>query len=226
MTNQSVIKKYQSLFTIALIVLLAVLVGLFIASERLEAFEATATLQVAEQKNVLNTIAETIARNGADSVTESIIKDCPVDERLRFDSLLGQLDGGLSQAELRELDLLFSSCASFFADRKALMVTRFAREVEGFEAQVQLLDTLTTTNEMDNYQVATWQELLNQEQTQSQKFADLVEAQAAIITALISGESAASPAVVAILTGVTETRDELVFWRTKAAETRATLTTL
>jgi len=226
MPNTAAFKKYQTTLVIAVIIGLSLLAGMFIASERLETFELSARVQVSDQKTVLNTIAETIARNGADSVTEAIIRDCPVAERLRFDLLLGQLDQQLGSTELRELEQLFSSCASFFADRKALMVARFTREIEVYEGQVNLLDTLTTSNEFDAFQVEQWQELVAYEQTQSDLFTTLVIAQKQIIDALIAGQSASSPPVVEILTGVQETREALVFARAKAAETRASLTSL
>jgi len=134
MTNNSVLKRNENFIIVGGLLVLSILLGMYIASERVDSYEVTARVQVAEQQVVLNTIAETISRNGADSVTESVIKDCPVNERVRFDNLLGRLDAGLGVAELRELDGLFNSCASFFADRKSLMAARFDREVEVYEA--------------------------------------------------------------------------------------------
>lgn len=226
MTNQTKFMKYKNILFLLGAVAFAVLFGTFVVSERLETFEATARVQVVEQKVVLNTIAETIARNGADVVTESIIRDCVVSDRLRFDFLLGQLDGGLGYAELRELDQLFGSCASFFSERKSLMVARFTREIEVYTSHVALLDTLTAPDEYEKAQVAAWTELVSQEQVQSELFAELVIAQKQIITALIEGQPAGSPDIVLILNDVKEIREALLYARTKAAEARATLTAL
>jgi hypothetical protein len=181
---------------------------------------------VAEQQAVLNTIAETIARNGADSVTESIVRDCPIVERMRFDTLLGQLDGGLSSTELRELDGLFNSCASFFSDRKSLMSARFSREIEAYEAQVALLNILTAANEPKKAHVAQWKALVVEEQKQSVLFAQLVTAQRQIIDALIDGKSADSDDIVAILTAVNATKEALVYSRQQAEQIRSTVSSL
>ena len=226
MNTYSGLMKHKTVLTLVALVVIVILLGLFIASERLESYESTARVQVAEQQVLLTTIAETIARNGADAVTESIVQDCPIEDRLQFDSLLGQLDSGLAAAELRELDQLFTSCASFFAERKSLMVARFTREIEMYATQVELLDTLTVGDEYTDAQVEDWQQLLTEEQAQSEAFAELVVLQKQIIDALIAGQSAASPDVIAILNEVNETREALVFARTKAAQTRATLTAL
>ena len=181
---------------------------------------------MSDQRAVLTTIAETIARNGADSVTESIIRDCALQDRTRFDTLLGKLDQGLSYAELGELDKLFGSCASFFAERKAVMVARFEREIEVYANQVALLDTLSLSDAAAEANLEQWQALLSEERAQSQYFANLVTAQKNIIDALLDGKSTQSDEIQTILRTVPEIRDELVFSRQKAATIRETLTTL
>jgi hypothetical protein len=226
MPTYSVFKKSENIIVISGLLVLSVLLGLYIASERVDAFEVTARVQVAEQVAVLNTIAETIARNGADSVTESVIRDCPLNERTRFDSLLGQLDSGLSFLELQELDGLFNSCASFFSDRKSLMAARFSRESEAYESRVQLLDTLTSDDEFENARVADWKSLVAEEQKQSELFSELVEAQKEIIDALIEGQSARSEEIIGILTDVNETKEALAFSRQQAERIRNTVTSL
>jgi hypothetical protein len=226
MTTNSVLKRSEYFIIIGGLLLLSILLGMYIASERVDVFETTARVQVAEQQTVLNTIAETIARNGADSVTESIVRDCPIAERMRFDTLLGQLDSGLSLIELRELDGLFNSCASFSSDRKSLMSARFSREIEAYEAQVALLNILTATDESKEAHVAEWKALVVEEQKQSVLFAQLVTAQRQIIDALIDGKSAGSDDIVAILTAVNETKEALVYSRQQADQIRSTVSSL
>jgi len=226
MTNNSVLKRSENFIIIGGLLVLSILLGMFIASERVDSFEVMARVQVAEQQAVLNTIAETIARNGADSVTESVIRDCPVTERMRFDSLLGRLDSRLSTAELQELDGLFNSCASFFSDRKSLMSARFSRELDAYESQVALLDTLTTSDEQEEAQLADWTALVAEEQKQSELFAELVSAQKQIIDELIDGKAATSAEIVAILTNVNETREALMFSRQQADQIRSVVTSL
>ena len=226
MTNQSGFMKYKNVIILLATLVVAIIIGIFISSERLESFESTAQLQAADQRVVLNTIAETIARNGADSVTESIIQDCAVPDRIQFDSLLGQLDRGLSSLELNELNQLFGSCASFYADRKALMVARFEREIEVYEAQINLLNTLNTEDTYELSQVDRWKELFSQEQDQAEAFTSLVGLQRSIITALIDGQTPGSDEITAILSEVQETRESLVYARTKASEARSSLNPL
>jgi hypothetical protein len=226
MTTNSVLKRSEYFIIISGLLLLSILLGMYIASKRVDVFETTARVQVAEQQAVLNTIAETIARNGADSVTESIIRDCPVVERMRFDTLLSQLDSGLAVTELRELDGLFNLCASFFSDRKSLMAARFSRETEAYEAQVALLNTLTATDESKTAQVVQWKALVTEEQKQSILFAELVTAQRQIIDALIDGKSADSDDILAIITAVNETKEALVYSRQQAGQIRSTVSSL
>lgn len=226
MLDNSGIKNGERVVIIVGLLILSVLLGMYIASERLDSFEITARVQVAEQQAVLSTIAETIARNGADSVTESVVKDCAVAERMRFDALLGRLDSGLSQPELAELNQLFGLCASFFADRKALMVVRFEREFNAYQQQVDLLDTVTLADEHKKAQLEEWRALLVLEQEQSQLFTELVSAQKQIIDELISGKSSASAEIVAILTTVAETREALMYSRQQADNARSKVTSL
>ena len=226
MTNNSAFKKSEHYIIITGLLVLSILLGMYIASERVGSFKVTARVQVAEQVAVLNTVAETIARNGADSVTESVIRDCPAAERIRFDDLLGRLDSGLNNVQLKELNGLFSSCASFYSDRKSLMSARFARELEAYESQVILLDTLTTADEQAEAQVDQWVALVAEEQKQSILFAELVSLQKQIIDQLIDGKAANSEEILMILTNVNETREALVYSRQQATQIRATVTSL
>jgi hypothetical protein len=225
MTN-SVFKKSKHVVIIAGLLALSVLLGVYIASQRLSEYKTQAEVQVAEQKVVINTIAETIARNGADAVTESIITDCPTEQRLRFDFLLGQLDSGLTVVELQELDSLFSSCASVFANRKALMTARFAREVEVFENFVSLLDILTDRNELEEHQLSDWKALVAEEEKQSELFAQLVTAQKQIILALLDGKSPNSEEILTVLSDVNEIREALSYSKLQAGQIRSRVTSL
>ena len=226
MKLQTIYTENKTAFLLAAALLAALAVGVFISNQRLAQYTTVATLQVSEQANVLSTLAETIARNGADAVTESVIKDCPINDRIRFDALLGSLDSGLPIAELKALDQLFSSCASFYSDRKALMVVRFEREVAVYEDRVTLLDTLTAADEQEAAQVAQWRELLAIEQEQSELFGSLVDAQRQIITLLIEGKSATSDEIMLILAEVNEIREAQQFARQQAITIRSAVTSL
>jgi hypothetical protein len=106
------------------------------------------------------------------------------------------------------------------------MSARFSREIEAYEAQVALLNTLTATDESKKAQVTQWKALVTEEQKQSVLFAQLVTAQRQIIDALIDGKSAGSDDIVAILTAVNETKEALVYSRQQADQIRSTVSSL
>lgn len=226
MTISQYISKYKALLLLLAILVVAFLISSYIVNQRMQTFEASSRVQLAEQQALLSTIAETTARNGADSITESIVRDCPVDDRSRFDTLLGSLDRGLARYELAELEQLFSSCGTFYAQRKAVMVARLSREIEVYESYVAQLSDITGKDQSDSYQLVTWQQLVAGEETQSQQFNALVQSQKEIIDTLLSGKSASSEEIIAILNVVRETKEALLLAKTRTGELRSGLTAL
>lgn len=211
------------------VLVLGLVIGYFmvnaIVSERLQDLELQSQVLVADQEAVLVAIAETTARNGADAVTESVIQDCSIDERSRFDTLLGELNAGLTQAELVELERLFGRCGAFYAERKAVMVARFSREIEVYEDYVEQLELITAT-ELGSANVDGWQKLAEEERKQSELFSELVNKQEEIIQALLDGASADSENVQSILREVTEIQETLIVANQQAANLRSTLVNL
>lgn len=181
---------------------------------------------IAEQEVLLATIAETTARNGADSVTEVIIKDCSIAERTRFETLLSSLDAGLDRARLVELERLFGRCGNFFAERKAVMVARLAREIEIYETFVAQLSNLSDQDQSETYQVATWRELSELELKQSDLFARLVNTQDQIINALLEGKSPSSEEVSSILQSAREIQETLFVTTQQTSDVRDRLISL
>lgn len=224
MTTTSFFHRHQLLIIIVLSLLGAIVLGLFIASQRLEAYVATVSEQQSNQSARLIAMADLLARNAVDEAGQALVQDCPVNERVRFDDLLGRLDQGLTSAELQEVDGLFASCASYQADRKALMVARFTREVEAYAETEALLATLITSDSTTKENLNKWEQLLTLEQKQSASLNALVVAQQEIITTLISGKASDSPEMTAILDGVRETQEALLFAGTQATTLRGELT--
>jgi hypothetical protein len=216
-----IFRKY--LLPALLILLVIVLVVRAVVQERFEDLRNTLTLQIADQERLLSTIAEITARNGADSVTEGIVKDCSVNERTEFDNLLGKLDQGLSLVDLNKLERLFGRCGSFFAQRKSVMVSRLAREIDIYDMQVSQLRSITNEKATEKYQVSTWQSLATKEQAQSELFSQLVAEQDVIIKYLLSGKRAADTDFAATLTRVRETNESLAVANAEAAALRSTL---
>lgn len=226
MTISQNIARYKWLLWLLCVLVTAFVLSTFIINQRLQTFESNSRIRIAEQQALLSTIAETTARNGADSITESIVRDCPIDDRSRFDTLLGSLDRGLARYELAELEQLFSACGTFYAERKAVMVARLRREIEVYESYVAQLSDITGHDQTEKYQLVTWQQLVAGEEVQSQQFNALVQSQKEIIDTLLSGKSATSPEIITILTAVRETKEALLLAKTRTGELRSGLTAL
>jgi len=194
------------------------------AENRFQDLESQTRLLISEQQAVLATIAETTARNGADSITEQIIKDCSLSERSTFDTLLGSLDKGLTQTELVELERLFGRCGGFYSERKSVMVSRLAREIEVYETYVEHLETLLDADVANEFQISLWNKLAEEEQKQSELFSQLVIKQDQIISTLLDGKSASSEEIEQILREVNEIQGTLVVTNKQVAKVRAELT--
>ncbi|MCA9360566.1 hypothetical protein KC730_01600, partial [Candidatus Kaiserbacteria bacterium] len=164
---------------------------------------------------------------GADAVTESIVKDCSINERLQFEELLGKLDSKLSQAQLVELERLFGRCGAFFSERKSVMVAKLVREVEILNNYVTQLNViLNDENDSDEFLLETWTELAIEEKKRSDQLAELVQLQDKIITALLNGKSVQSTEILGIMQTVKEVQENLTLSNIKATEARAKLITL
>jgi hypothetical protein len=207
-------------------VLLVYILVSTLTENRFRELELQTRLLISEQESVLATIAETTARNGADSVTERIVRDCPIDERSAFDTLLGNLNSGLSQTQLVELERLFGRCGGFYSERKSVMVSRLAREIEVYEAYVSQLGVILAKDVTTDYQTEQWNKLAQEEQKQSDLFSQLVVKQDLIISTLLTGKSAGSAEIVEILREVKEIQDTLVVTNKQIANIRAELISL
>lgn len=197
--------------------LLMVLVGVLVmfitvnalVDSRFQALELSTRAQISDQETLLVKIAEITARNGADEVTESIVRDCSVDERIDFDKLLSRLNSGLSKLELSELERLFGRCGSFFSERKLVMSSRFSREVEIYEDYVNQLSIITGESEQENFPVEEWKKLATEESKQGEYSVDLVRLQGTIINTLLAGNASNSDEILEILNEVKEVQENL-----------------
>jgi hypothetical protein len=222
-TLRTQIQKHKNALFFLAFAGLAYSLIIIIVREKLDDVQTVIQMQITKQQTLLTAIAETTARNGADDVTESIVRDCDVNERTEFDSLLVQLDKGLSLTQLTKLDRLFGRCATFYPQRKSVMVARLSREVEVYSSYVDQLKTVSTKEVIESYKVSTWQELVVQEQKQSELFATLVGQQEKIIDTLISGKNPQSEEIKSVLKSVEQTQIALVQTNQEAASTRKAL---
>jgi len=140
-------------------------------------------IRIAEQAQILTTIANLTYLNQTDAVAEDIITDCSPDSRIQYETRINQL-GSLSNTALIEFEPLFEACAGFFAEKKALMVSRLRREFDVYAAYIQLLSTIKAAEPLVDQQIEQWAELVLLEEERSQLMSEKVFVQASIITAL------------------------------------------
>ncbi len=208
-----------------LLLLFAYVGGSLISRDRLADLQSELSVQVSEQRALLITIAETTARNGADTATEKIITDCSISERTEFDALLDKLNNNLSKTELATLERLFGRCGSFYAERKSVMVARLEREVEVYENFVNQLEKIDP-RDIEEYKVSEWKLLVEDEKIQSTEFSALVNYQDTIIKSLLEGKSSESGEILSVLKSVKESQQVLQDASTAASERRKTLIAL
>ncbi len=225
-TLKVTLTKYSYLILVVVVAIFSWIAVDVVIKEKLEDLESTIKLQVSEQEKLLATIAETTARNGADEVTEAVVKDCSANERAEFDTLLGQLDRGLSMNDLTKLERLYGRCGSFFAERKAVMVARLEREFEVYEAYLEQLRTVSDAKTVESYNPEGWRALVEEEKKQSELFTTLVGEQDRIIKTLLTGKTAESPEIKEILTDVKATQELLIVANRQAADLRTELVPL
>jgi hypothetical protein len=226
--SQSKTTVYVSLIAVAVIFIALVSYFLTVSSanDRLQSLEKNTLELVSEQEAVMIAIAEITARNGADDVTESIIKDCDLPDRGRFDELLSRLNQGLFYNELIELERLFGRCGSFYSERKSIMVSRMDREVDIYKKLVNQLELINGEELSEEYSVSLWTDLVAEEKRQSELFTQLVNIQDKIISILLNGGSANSDEIAIILEEAQNTRDSLAVSKTQSDRLRSELVSL
>jgi hypothetical protein len=214
----------KGLVIIGLVIVLIYFVSMSVVKERLSSLETVVREQIAVQQEQLTLIDETLARNEVTENLQSIIRDCPLTQRVEFDSLLNRLNTGLSQEELARLDTLLPTCGEYFSIRKSIMSQQLAREVAVFETYLTQLQALVSSDPIDEYQLSLWQEIVTEEQKQAEHYTKLVSLQANIIEEVSTGSDPDSETVQQILNQVRETQENLLLARTKANNARESLT--
>ncbi len=101
----------------------------------------------------------------------------------------------ISYKERLELQQLFESCGAFYAERKALMVSRLEQEYHSLTENVDYLQILDGENS-NVYSVSEWKRLLEMEQKRSEYLTEQVGIQQSIITEFIDGGSVRTAEVV------------------------------
>lgn len=221
--------KKTAIYT-STVLLIAVAVGYFtsqyLVAQQQSDFIQALELRISEQNLLLFSLAEITKRGGADEVVAEVVVDCTVTERQRFDRLLDSLSGTLPAPELRELELLYNRCGSFFYDRRVVMTSRMEREIVLLAEYLDLLATLKTVPDTQRARLGDWQLLVESETTMNQHFGKLVSLQGDIINSLVDGASASSAEIQDILSEVTDTRNLISVTASQSENLRQQLQTL
>lgn len=195
-------------------------------ARELETANLALEANIAEQELVLATIADLTKQNGADEITARIVVDCSATDRARFEALLNKLSGIITRAELTELDSLFFACGSFFADRKAVMAARLAREVTVYRDYISLRNRIVDLDDESEDRVVLWQRIADDELALSSDFTKLVELQRDIIMTLLAGKNRDSAEISTTLSAVAETKNNMTVRIQQIEKARAELVSI
>ena len=154
----------------------------FMHQSRMETLSMLQT-NIKTQTVLIAELALLTDRNGADEVTEKIISDCP--RRSEFENQLVSLSTA-TQKELLRTQQLFESCGAFYAERKALMVSRLEREFQSLRSNLALLRTIRDLTPEEE-SLSDWKALIELEKTRSTLLGEQTAIQEEIISLLIGG---------------------------------------
>jgi uncharacterized protein YutE (UPF0331/DUF86 family) len=157
--------------------------GWYIHREQIKVHESIVKM-IDNQVSRISELARITDSNGADEIISTIVTDCK--SRNEFESYLVHLNTA-SRKELLEAQQLFNVCGGFYAERKALMVSKLDREYKILTDYVALLSKL---GDLDQRIQANrkWEEVINLENTRSSLLNEQVDIQEKIISLLIKNE--------------------------------------
>lgn len=217
--QQSFFSRYRNLILIAIILTVFVYALVqYAVTQRVDRAVLETHTQLGELSGELKRLAETTAKNEAVAPYSSVVVDCSVPDRQRYNDLLGRLDQDLTSDELTALQRVFSDCAYLQSDRKLLMSDRLDREADFYRTLVDQLELLGQADEVYLVRAADWQSLADAEERRAELFAELVAQQRSIITELEAGASANDESIQTILQSVQQTQTELSDIRQRVAE--------
>ncbi len=199
---------------ITLIVVLLGMYAVFVYMQNKKAsYIASIEGVILQQQEVLANLSALTDRNAVDFYAAGIIADCPTEERIRFDELLGTLDQ-LKRSELLEVKALFTGCASYDAQQKALMTARLEREVEIYKQLTSVLNDANMQNSIPN-DIEKWSQIIDFEKQRTKLSQQLVQIQRDIIINLLDGKTPQSPEIRTLLEQAQEAKETFSYIRIK-----------
>jgi hypothetical protein len=167
----------------AIFIAVIVVAGVFVVYHAKQTLRSVLTENIDSELKTISDLATLTDRNGADSVVAHIIKDCP--NRSHFDTLLGNL-AELDQKELLSVQQLFDSCGAFYAERKAIMVSKLERENDVLSKYVEFLTMFGGKNPYFDA-TTNWRKLADLELKRSMLLSEQVTIQRDIIDLMVTG---------------------------------------
>lgn len=198
--------KYLSLLVlvvIGLILLLNWYVGL-----KQEAFLSISNDVIFEQETHLREILSSLS-NSSPTAT-SLVSDCSLKNRQRFDSLLSELDA-LNRDELLELDGIFGGCAYYFSTLNANKAEILELEINSYKNYLRIAATVDEEYEEKLTLVDKWLEVSRLAREQAVLMNQLVIIQSDIIDLLLAYNSINSDTVKDKVSAAQEIRENIVF---------------
>lgn len=216
-------QKKELLIGLILGVIVVFAASEYVVTKRMKALDSAASLELSGQIESAEEISKLLARGAAIGEVEQLIPECAVEEMVAYDSLLSSLDKGLAYADLVRLKDLFAVCGNVAAQRRSVMTLLLAERVEGMTSLVAL--KAESGQDVSEYKLNEWQELVKKEQTISRLFVSLVDAQESIIVALLKNVPATSITVENIRASAQTLREEMITLTDDVTVLRSSLVT-
>jgi hypothetical protein len=216
-------QKKELLTGIVLGVIVIFAASQYVVSKRMQALDEVTAIELATQVESATEISKLLARGAAIGEVEQLIPECVVDEMVAYDSLLSNLDKGLSYNDLSRLKELFAVCGSVAAQRRSVMTLILGERVEGIASLVAQKEA--SGYDVAEYKLAEWEDLARKEKNISQLFVSLVDAQESIIVALLRNVPATSMTVENIRASAQALREEMITLTEEVTILRAALVT-
>lgn len=198
--------KYLTIITIV-IVGLVLLMNWYVGLKQ-QAFLSISNDVIFEQEAKLTDIVNSL---GSSSPTEtSLVSDCSLKDRQRFDGLLSRLSE-LSRNELLELDSIFGGCAYYFSTIKANKAEVLELEIQAYKNYLRIAATVDTELEAKLVMVDNWLEVSRLADEQAGLMNQLVLIQSNIIDLLLDYNSINSATVQEKVSDAQEVRENIVF---------------
>ncbi len=203
-------KHKRILFISAALLLIAVClfcVWFTIHSVKMQFVQHTKDALALEEQKLI-TLAELTSKERVDATVDAIISDCTVENRARFDEQLSMLPM-LRGVQLSEIEQLFNMCGDFYAQKKAIMVSRLQSQFEFFSTLAVLISRIDTRVTAETYNISLWNQFIVLQTKQSELSLALVDIQGAIILQLKKSADVRSDVLQALMVDGQKTRDAL-----------------